>query len=466
MKQLIVLLVLFVLGIPNIFNFTSVKDGRVNCKSYDTQGDGIADDTANLQRCFDYAKSHNLTVYLPSGHYVVTKSLNATVANGFFVYGDGADTFGKSGTILLDELTEPYAVIDFSGCMECGIERVGIYTNNGAYSYSGTQSTSGVLVSPGPERPVDGGFHFTLRDTDVAGPGLCPGCAAVVIVGSDWPLVESYLGGPLVMGATLGRSTNVKSKFYDVSKVLPDGNPTMEKLSHAQFGGEYVPGLQLTGAQYYVIDDIDVGMYGSGAAGTMIESTSQVGQGVLENYIHGVGVRTENFTPAFNSGKCGLANAISTPGCGINALTFADGRSTGGYITGNFCTDPAGHVLHIASNLWVTDWDMLGDFCEAAPFFLIDKGARVYNDTFRIGQGTVSLGQIDSDVDWEESEVKVPVWENFDVQKAVSIFPPHASGTFGPYKLGGSSTLLRHSKSRLPLSSEHQQRPHSSLVPR
>jgi len=401
-------------------------------------GNGVADDTAALQTCIDYAKAHHLSVYLPSGKYKVTRSLNATLADGLYVRGDGADSFGDSGTTLLDALTEPYAVIDFSGCQECGIEKLTIATEwsqGHKRIYTGTASTSGVLVSPGPSQPVSGGFHFLLRDVDVEGTGMCAGCASVVIAASDWPVIQNYMGGPVVLGYSLGRSTAVKSRFYDIRKAVPGGSVTMDSIEHAQFSGDYVPGLQLTGSQYYVITDIDVSTTGQGRAGTMVEISGQTA-----NAIHAVGLRTENFSDNNVAGLCKSGASPVPAGCGVNSVTvssgpFSSGRSTGGSISGQFCGDPLGHVLHVGTGVWFLG-DTFADYCEAMPLFLIDKGAHIWNDNFTPGQGLTSIGTINPSADWQHSNVIVPHWERFDVQKAAKTFPWNATGTFGSVQIG------------------------------
>lgn len=67
----------------------------INAKNYGAIGDGIADDTVALQLAIDTAYSMKTSLYIPSGNYLVSSSLNmpfnsGSVYNqGNYIYGDG-----------------------------------------------------------------------------------------------------------------------------------------------------------------------------------------------------------------------------------------------------------------------------------------------------------------------------------------------------------------------------------------
>lgn len=60
------------------------EDGelQVNVKDFGAVGDGVTDDTENIQRAIDYANENNIKhVILPEGHYMV--SLNRLVSDRY-----------------------------------------------------------------------------------------------------------------------------------------------------------------------------------------------------------------------------------------------------------------------------------------------------------------------------------------------------------------------------------------------
>ncbi len=81
----------------------------INVKNFGAKGDGKTDDTAALQKAFDKLNNH-ITVYLPPGRYIISKTLEWKGAKrllGVSVIGHGKDTViewrgEKNGNMIMD----------------------------------------------------------------------------------------------------------------------------------------------------------------------------------------------------------------------------------------------------------------------------------------------------------------------------------------------------------------------------
>jgi hypothetical protein len=94
----------------------------VNVKDFGAVGDGVTDDTAAINAALNFARPLARAVYVPSGVYLVTGSLNFTGANntnhpsdpnlrsGWTMYGDGIET-----SIIHARLSAAYPVLDRTG---------------------------------------------------------------------------------------------------------------------------------------------------------------------------------------------------------------------------------------------------------------------------------------------------------------------------------------------------------------
>src|SRR5262245_7056763 len=65
----------------------------ISVLDFGAKGNGIADDQLALQKAFDYAKAHNVAVYIPPGTY---NHSNILKADGITVYGAGESTVLKA----------------------------------------------------------------------------------------------------------------------------------------------------------------------------------------------------------------------------------------------------------------------------------------------------------------------------------------------------------------------------------
>lgn len=392
------------------------------------KGDINTDDSVAIQKCITQGKAQARPVYLPTGMYRVTQSLDATYSEntggGLNIDGDGINrgSNGIGGTTILDELTSPGAVIDFGGCTQCRISNLTIKRIDGIPS----QSSFGILHSTGPTGNVAAGYGFVVRDVNVY---ECFSCAAIAIVGPDKPMLENVdTQGSVIVGYDLGLSKGV-SQFYDLGKLLPAGNLTMAYLTNVNANTDTVPALQLTGGQYYVLVNSGGAMVGSGAAGVAIRVTGQGPNGaVAEDVINATGLRTENQTYAYNSGQC-VAGAVTVPqGCGMTAIAFV-GRSIGGRISGNLCVDPQGAVIAMESRVLIENYQEISDYCGDGPFFRIAAGSLIRDDEFRMGDGVPSMGVIDPGSTWSDVTIHYPGSTAFTVQQAGAMFPTGSQGT-------------------------------------
>lgn len=79
---------------------SSLDSAAINVKSYGAVGDGVADDTGPLQEAINAALAGRKTVYLPSGSYRVTSSLNISSVGFITLRGEGGPT--RQSTIDVD----------------------------------------------------------------------------------------------------------------------------------------------------------------------------------------------------------------------------------------------------------------------------------------------------------------------------------------------------------------------------
>lgn len=127
---------------------TALDMPNVNVRHYGAVGDGVADDTAEIQAAIDAAEAGSVkTVYFPAGTYKLTAALEIG-ANDIRIIGDG-------WTSVLNQTTASENGIEFSGVDESNnnaqIERLKI-TGVGAATSTGSGIAS---------RKADGGYFQT-----------------------------------------------------------------------------------------------------------------------------------------------------------------------------------------------------------------------------------------------------------------------------------------------------------------
>lgn len=79
----------------NTSKINSIKDIFINVKDFGAKGDGITDDTAAIQNAIDSIKDIGGTVFLPSGIYLISSTINFSGTNIEGVLQSG---FGTTGT--------------------------------------------------------------------------------------------------------------------------------------------------------------------------------------------------------------------------------------------------------------------------------------------------------------------------------------------------------------------------------
>lgn len=72
----------YIAGLPSFFGYLNVMD-------YGAVGDGIADDTAAIQAAINAGKASSVTVYMPTGIYKVTATLDLSGSGEVRLVGDG-----------------------------------------------------------------------------------------------------------------------------------------------------------------------------------------------------------------------------------------------------------------------------------------------------------------------------------------------------------------------------------------
>jgi hypothetical protein len=80
-------------GLENVQSLTkdSNQNKKINVKDFGAKGDGVADDTAAIQKALNEAR-RNTTVYFPAGVYNISSTLTVSAGNGNRLTGDGSST--------------------------------------------------------------------------------------------------------------------------------------------------------------------------------------------------------------------------------------------------------------------------------------------------------------------------------------------------------------------------------------
>ena len=92
-------------GGSNAFDVS--QRGNISAKDYGAVGDGVVDDTEALEKAFDAAARMHVSLYIPSGTYIIRRPL--TLKSGMEVYGDGVTSIIKKKPAVWHKLTEVLA---------------------------------------------------------------------------------------------------------------------------------------------------------------------------------------------------------------------------------------------------------------------------------------------------------------------------------------------------------------------
>lgn len=105
----------------------SVKDGR-----YAVAGDGVTDDTAGLQSYIDFCESSGYDLFIPSGTYKITSTLNVNSGSNFTIRGSG-----KYSTTIKLTAASDVSILSINTVDGLTIEHLGLHGN---YSVTGFSS--------------------------------------------------------------------------------------------------------------------------------------------------------------------------------------------------------------------------------------------------------------------------------------------------------------------------------------
>ena len=84
--------------LPSVDVVDSRTSHIINVKSFGAHGDGVCDDTENIQKAIDYANENGRKIYIPKGKYLISKPLTL---NGCTIEGDTSNIFNEDGTVII-----------------------------------------------------------------------------------------------------------------------------------------------------------------------------------------------------------------------------------------------------------------------------------------------------------------------------------------------------------------------------
>ena len=88
--------------------FDASSRGRISAKDYGAVGDGVVDDTEALERAFAAAAEMHVSLYIPSGTYIIRRPM--VLKSGMEIYGDGFSTIIKKKAAVWHKLTKTLVV--------------------------------------------------------------------------------------------------------------------------------------------------------------------------------------------------------------------------------------------------------------------------------------------------------------------------------------------------------------------
>lgn len=122
---------------PGSYQPPGAPRSETNVLTYGARGDGVADDTAAIQRAINaVVAADGGVVYLPHGKYRITDTLLVNLAGGVQIVGDGYglddDGIGWGTSIFATTSMAGKAMVEFRDSRNCAIRRLNIHGVSGA----------------------------------------------------------------------------------------------------------------------------------------------------------------------------------------------------------------------------------------------------------------------------------------------------------------------------------------------
>lgn len=113
---------------------TSKLEESVSVKDFGVVGNGITDDSTNIQNAINWCYSNNKSLYFPAGTYLINTALTISSKNGLKIYGEGSTSVIKYTTTSAIYATPSSAnIID-----NLSFDRNGVTVGNNAIRINGT----------------------------------------------------------------------------------------------------------------------------------------------------------------------------------------------------------------------------------------------------------------------------------------------------------------------------------------
>jgi len=208
---------------------SSTGNPWLNVRTFGAQGDGLADDTAAIQKAIDEAKARRgSVVFFPSGIYVISQVI---LRQGISLTGSGINLPGNGLGTILQQKTGTDLDLIVSDQPPRGYHHWSVISNMSLVGASGTKLSSGIrfTAATGEGMKFE---HLLIKDFARDGIQVIGG---VPFYADDLHFFRNGVGSGLGYGLNIASKGSDPSQTYKLSMISGDDN--MTALIHIGAGG-------------------------------------------------------------------------------------------------------------------------------------------------------------------------------------------------------------------------------------
>jgi hypothetical protein len=208
---------------------SSMGNPWLNVRTFGAQGDGLADDTAAVQKAIDEAKARRgSVVFFPSGIYVISQVM---LRQGISLMGSGINLPGNGLGTILQQKTRTDLDLIVSDQPPRGYHHWSVISNMSVIGASGTKLSSAIrfAAATGEGMKFE---HLLIKDFARDGIQVIGG---VPFYAEDIHLFRNGIGSGMGYGLDIASKGSDPSQTYELSMISGDDN--MTALIHIGNGG-------------------------------------------------------------------------------------------------------------------------------------------------------------------------------------------------------------------------------------